>query len=408
MRNKSMLRQVLSSVGLALIAVAMVAMPASAFSAAGKSGEAGLAAQDHECRFWAISSEDSPGSVIQDHLVNLPNSLKNLSSANPNGWSVGYYPDGSDDPTVNRGFPPAYTDPNFDNAATEAASATPRIAVSHIRSTSSGVTPPSGDPHPFERVKNGKHWLMGHNGTIDKDVLLDLIRPDYFAANPPQYGSNQSEWIDSDLYQIFTLQTLEDFNWQVKPALGYVIHRLREAIGPGTSPSTEQLNFFLTDGTTVWAYRQGNTLWYLDETSSPTPYTAVASQPPSASPGSWVELSDGQLITMHQNSAPEVENINVYISEVIVDNDGLGTSYTGGAWGYSSGLMPYGGTSRTEMEQGATYAFEASINGYHLVSLWWTYWPSRCTNVPVDIYDGTTLLDTVVVNHRENDGRGIR
>jgi len=91
--------------------------------------------------------------------------------------------------------------------------------------------------------------------------------------------------------------------------------------------------------------------------------------------------------------------------EVIVDNDGPGTSSTGGEWGYSSGLMPYGGTSRTEMRQGATYTFEASISGHHLVSLWWTYWRSRCTNVPVDIYDGSTLLDTVVVNHRENDGQ---
>jgi hypothetical protein len=84
-------------------------------------------------------------------------------------------------------------DPNFDAAVDEAALATPRIAVSHVRNTSSGTTPASGNPHPFERVKDGRHWLMGHNGTIDKDVLYDpdhpndgLIRPDYFAANPPQ------------------------------------------------------------------------------------------------------------------------------------------------------------------------------------------------------------------------------
>ena len=92
-------------------------------------------------------------------------------------------------------------------------------------------------------------------------------------------------------------------------------------------------------------------------------------------------------------------------SEVIVDNDQLGTSYTGGPWGYSSGANPYGGSSRTEMAQGATYTFEAAISGNHEVFLWWTYWSSRCTNVPVDIYDGNTLLDTVWVNHRENDGQ---
>ncbi len=93
------------------------------------------------------------------------------------------------------------------------------------------------------------------------------------------------------------------------------------------------------------------------------------------------------------------------LAEVIVDNDQPGTSYTGGPWGYSSGENPYGGSSRTEMAQGATYTFEAAISGNHEVFLWWTYWSSRCTNVPVDIYDGNTLLDTVRVNHQENDGQ---
>jgi predicted glutamine amidotransferase len=201
-----------------VLALALLSQVAGPVLAAAQPGEVGLAAEDHNCRFWGIISTDVPAAVIQDHLVNLPNSIENLSPANPDGWSVGYYPDGNPVPVVNRGYPPAYNDPNFDAAVDEAALATPRIAVSHIRNTSSGITPASGDPHPFERVKDGRHWLMGHNGTIDKDVLLDLIRPDYFAANPPLYGSNQSEWIDSDLYQIFVLQTLEDFNFQVKPA----------------------------------------------------------------------------------------------------------------------------------------------------------------------------------------------
>ena len=92
-------------------------------------------------------------------------------------------------------------------------------------------------------------------------------------------------------------------------------------------------------------------------------------------------------------------------SEVIVDNDQLGTSYTGGPWGYSSGANPYGGSSRTEMAPGAAYTFKAPISGSYEVSLWWTYWPSRCTNVPVDIYDGYTLIDTVWVNHQRNAGQ---
>ena len=306
-----------------VLVVALLSQVSGPTLAAAQPGEVGLAAEDHNCRFWGIISTDVPAAVIQDHLVNLPSSIEALSPSNPDGWSVGYYPDGNSVPTVNRGFPAAHSDPNFDAAVDEAALATPRIAVSHIRNTSSGITPASGDPHPFERVKDGRHWLMGHNGTIDKDVLLDLIRADYFAANPPLYGSNQSEWIDSDLYQIFVLQTLEDFNFQVKPALGYVIQRLRDEIGTGTSPSTEQLNFFLTDGTTLWAYHEGlstHTLYYLYDATG-TPYSAVASQYPSASQGSWVEIPIGDLITMQQDSPPVVEDIEDYFGNgLLVDN----------------------------------------------------------------------------------------
>ena len=88
-------------------------------------------------------------------------------------------------------------------------------------------------------------------------------------------------------------------------------------------------------------------------------------------------------------------------SELIIDNDGPGTSFSGGSWGYSSGANPYGGSSRAESSSGATYTFQGSVSGYQEVSLWWTYWSSRCTDIPVDIYDGTTLLDTVHVNQHQ-------
>ncbi len=282
------------------------------------------------CRMYGAISDNVPSTILQNHLVDFPNSLENLSPANPDGWSVGYYFDMDPGPTVNRGFPAAINDPNFNLAVTEAASVIPRIVISHVRNTSSGITPDTGNPHPFERLDErgaigGKYWLMSHNGSIDKNVLLGLIRAESFDTYPIQYGSNQSEWIDTDLYQIFILQTLKDFRWEVKPALGYVILKLREQIGPSTSPSTEQLNFLLTDGTTLWAYREGNsthTLFYLNESSSVTdPYSAVASQYPSASQDSWIVIDNGELVTLSQNSAPVVENIEEYFGgTLLVDN----------------------------------------------------------------------------------------
>ena len=74
----------------------------------------------------------------------------------------------------------------------------------------------------------------------------------------------------------------------------------------------------------------------------------------------------------------------------------------GGGWGYSSGANPWGPNSRTEMQTGATYTFETSLDGDYKVYLYWTYWASRCTNSRIEIYNGSALLDTIVVNQKGN------
>lgn len=93
-------------------------------------------------------------------------------------------------------------------------------------------------------------------------------------------------------------------------------------------------------------------------------------------------------------------------ADVVIDNGEPGTSPIG-FWGVSAGENPYGAISRslTTMTPGATYTFEAPLLGDNFVYLWWTIWPSRCRAVPVDIYNGETLIDTVEVNHQENGGQ---
>jgi hypothetical protein len=91
-------------------------------------------------------------------------------------------------------------------------------------------------------------------------------------------------------------------------------------------------------------------------------------------------------------------------SEVIVDNDESGTSSTGN-WYKSGGANPYGNESLYSKTAGATYTFSAPINGSCEVSLWWTEWSSRNEGVPIRIYDGNTLLDTIEVNQQANGGK---
>ena len=86
---------------------------------------------------------------------------------------------------------------------------------------------------------------------------------------------------------------------------------------------------------------------------------------------------------------------------IIVDNGDLGTSSTG-EWEESQGSHPYGEGSVFTRTVAYTYSFEAEINGLYDVSLWWTYSDARCTTIPVEIYDGTELVDTVFVNQLED------
>lgn len=90
--------------------------------------------------------------------------------------------------------------------------------------------------------------------------------------------------------------------------------------------------------------------------------------------------------------------------EIIIDNGDPNTSSTG-SWEISSGSNPYGINSVYTTEDNATYAFEAVVNGAYEVSLWWTNWYNRCFSVPVEIWNKTTLLDTVYVNQRTGAGQ---
>jgi len=91
-------------------------------------------------------------------------------------------------------------------------------------------------------------------------------------------------------------------------------------------------------------------------------------------------------------------------STLIIDNGGSG-SVSSGKWEVSGGSNSYGTKSVYSKSVGATYTFQASRNGQQNVYLWWTYWDSRYTNVPVKIYNGSTLLKTVYVNQLQNGGK---
>jgi hypothetical protein len=95
------------------------------------------------------------------------------------------------------------------------------------------------------------------------------------------------------------------------------------------------------------------------------------------------------------------------VSFQIIDNGGSGTSSTG-TWSLSSGSDYYGSQSVFNREPGGgTYTFTAnSLSGALNVYLWWTEKPGRCTNVPIEVYDDTILLDdSIRIDQRSNGGQ---
>ena len=54
-------------------------------------------------------------------------------------------------------------------------------------------------------------------------LLINLIGAQYLAQNPPSVGSNQSEWIDSELYFNYLLKWCEQNNWNVQKAIAKAV-----------------------------------------------------------------------------------------------------------------------------------------------------------------------------------------
>jgi len=257
---------------------------------------------DHECRLWAMTAPDIPGAALRAHLVDQPDSIKNLGRTNDNGWGLAWWSQDQGAPTVRRGEAPADEDAFFDDAVAEIIADRPTVAVAHVRACSSGLCH-LPDPHPFQLDLLGRSWLLGHNGTIDKVLLLSLIDPAFLAAHPPDNGVDADEWIDSELYLRLLLQHVERLDGDVVAAIQDAVQALHDGGG-----RVNGANFFLSDGETLWGYRDGQSLYWFHDTMV-APCSAIASDYPTDDKGRWNKLDDGQLVVMHPDREPALIQI---------------------------------------------------------------------------------------------------
>jgi len=257
-----------------------------------------------ECRFWAAIADRIPAEVTLNQLYEAPESLRELSKKNNDGWGIGYY-DGRNNPVLLKGSREALLDKGYGAAVKEVAYLEPGIIVAHVRKATSGCLHNVPNPHPFQRERFGKQWLFGHNGAAGKSKLIELIGGDYLKKNPPHTCAYDppNSWVDSELYFIFLLKRIEDNGRDVEKGIKAAVVELNAA-NPGEKLS---LNFFLTDGDILWAFRQGRSLYYYYQPE--LKYSVVASAVPFKAQGEWVEVPEGSLLIMQPGVSPELKSI---------------------------------------------------------------------------------------------------
>jgi len=92
------------------------------------------------------------------------------------------------------------------------------------------------------------------------------------------------------------------------------------------------------------------------------------------------------------------------VADIIVDNGGSGTSYTG-TWAASDASGYYGSNSLWGRDGGTyTWTFIPTVSGNYQVSAWWTVWPSRSASVPIDIATSGGAK-RVFINQQQNGGK---
>jgi hypothetical protein len=90
---------------------------------------------------------------------------------------------------------------------------------------------------------------------------------------------------------------------------------------------------------------------------------------------------------------------------MIIDNLDPGTSYVC-PWESIATTGAYGADNVFSNQAGCTFTFDSiSVSGCQKISLWWTSDENHHDAVPVEIYDGITLLDIVYVDQQFGGGQ---
>lgn len=210
-----------------------------------------------------------------------------ISKDNPDGWGIGWYQEGS---------PQVRKEPIQLSKSQEARSIVEsvrsKVFILHIRKATKGC-PKRENCHPFQFG----NWLFAHNGTVEGiDALKNRLREDYRKAIKGE--------TDSEVYFYWILQNIDE-QGSVEAGIRKAIEFVRQIDHTG-------LNFLLTDGTTLYAYR---------EAFSDPDYYSLYYLVRDPQPGSPVTLRSREVDVLLQSKSLNNERAVLVCSERLTEED---------------------------------------------------------------------------------------
>ena len=270
------------------------------------------------CKLWAVCtssgttfsnlSEES-SSMIQNELT----SFYYQSAMMLDGWSILGYQDSAHQETTSicRSPNTAPNDSSLYWETVENLMSNERgiIGMGHLRVATSGSNS-IPNPHPWIFQNEDTVFSLMHNGTVNKDLLLNLITDSgtdssWIETHPPQtFGGgqwNESGWesvVDSELILLHVMKKINLLGDNIEGFKAGVSDLVNAGVNAG------QLNLIFSDGYSLLVFGGASGL-FVNEHSE---FTAVMTQPTDDQYHHWQSIANEELIYIDPDTLLRLRN----------------------------------------------------------------------------------------------------
>ena len=285
------------------------------------------------CKLWAIctssgitfsSLSEESSAMVQSEL----NSFYHQSAMMLDGWSILGYQDSAQHETTSicRSPNTAPNDSSLYWETVENLMSNERgiIGMGHLRVATSGSNS-IPNPHPWIFLEEDTVFSLMHNGTVNKDLLLNLITDSgtdssWIETHPPQtFGGghwNEGGWesvVDSELILLHVMKKINLLGDNIEGFKAAVSDLVNAGVNAG------QLNLIFSDGFSLFVFGGAYGL-FVNEHSE---FTAVMTQPTEDQYHQWQSIANEELIYIDPDTVLRFRN---FIINDLDDNPEIPTT----------------------------------------------------------------------------------